>query len=265
MKVAKIPYLNAAPFSAGWGQDPPFEVVEMLPRELGEAAQNGLIDAGLMATADYFTVDGTFELISPALGVAARERVRSVILLAHEHPRRLAGKRIGLTGESSTSKRLLELLARACWKIDVTWVPESEIEGDPVEEVDAFLLIGDRALEVVARDDLKGWGRAVDLAGEWWSWQRLPFVFAVWVVRTGVPRRERERFGGFLSGSLAVGVQHLADIAEAHAGSLGRAEELRAYLESFSYRLGAAEREGLRRFRDLLADHDIQEYEPTRV
>lgn len=265
MKVAKIPYLNAAPFSHAWGQDPPFEVVEMLPRELGEAARDGLIDAGLMATADYFTVDGTFDLISPALGVAAHERVRSVILLAHEQPRRLTGRRIGLTIESSTSKRLLELLARACWKIDPIWVPESEIEGDPVEGVDALLLIGDRALEAVATEGLKGWGRAVDLAAEWWSWQGLPFVFAVWAVRAAVPRRERERFSGFLTGSLAVGSQHLAEIAEAHAGRLGQADELHAYLASFSYRLGATEREGLKRFRDLLADHDIQEYEQTRV
>lgn len=261
MKVARIPYLNAEPFHYGWGDDPPFEVVTMVPRELGEAARNGVIDAGLMAAADWFTVDGTFGMVSPALGVAAREHVRSVILLAHAQPRRLDGKRIGVTGESATSKRLLELLARARWQIDATWVPESEIEGDPRDAVDALLLIGDRALTAVASDDLQGWGRAIDLAAEWWAWQGLPFVFAVWAVRQAVPRRERERFAGFLSGSLAVGSFHLAEIAEAHAGPLGEADTLRVYLEAISYRLGVAEREGLGRFRDLLAGHGIQEYE----
>lgn len=237
----------------------------MVPRELGEAARSGVIDAGLMAAADYFTVDGTFDLVSPQLGVAAREHVRSVVLLAHHPPRRLDGKRIGVTGESATSKRLLELLARARWRIDPIWVPEKEIEGEPLEGVDALLLIGDRALAVVASEDLGGWGRAIDLAAEWWAWQSLPFVFGVWAVRQGVPRRERERFAGFLSGSLAVGSQHLADIAERHAGPLGEPDVLRAYLENFTYRIGSAEREGLQRFRDLLADHDIQEYQQARV
>ena len=265
MKVARIPYLNAAPFTWVWGENPPFEVVEMVPRALGEAARSGVIDAGLMAAADYFSVDGTFDLVSPGLCVAARDQVRSVVLMCHEQPRRLGGKRIGVTAESSTSKRLLELLARARWQIDPVWVRESQIAGDPIEEVDAMLLIGDRALAAVAAGDLRGWGRAVDLAAEWWAWQALPFVFAVWAVRQGVPRRERERFAGFLSGSLAVGAQHLADIAAEHAGELGPAEVLRSYLEGFTYRIGSVEREGLQRFRDLLADHDIQEYEQAGV
>lgn len=267
MKVARIPYLNAAPFYAGWGEDPPFDVVDMVPRDLGQAARDGAIDAGLMAVADYFTVDGTFDLVSPALGVSAREHVRSVLLFTHDQPRRLRGARIGVTRESSTSRRLLQLLAVACWKLgdEVTWVPEDRIEGPPHEAVDALLLIGDRALETAAREDRGGWPRAVDLAAEWWAWQGLPFVFALWVVRQALPRRERERFAGFLSGSLAVGSDHLPEIATAHAGRLGDAAALRSYLENFQYRLGAAEREGLRRFRDLLADHDIQEYEPASV
>jgi hypothetical protein len=32
-----------------------------------------------------------------------------------------------------------------------------------------------------------------------------------------------------------------------------------------TYRLGPAEREGMQRFRDLLADHDILEYEGGRA
>lgn len=265
MKVAKIPYLNAQPFYVGWGEDPWFDVVEMVPRELGRAAGSGLIDAGLMAVADWFTVEGDFALVTPNLGIAAREHVRSVILLAHDQPRRLDGKRIGVTVESSTSRRLLELLARARWQIDVTWVPETEIEGDPRESVDALLLIGNRALEVMAMSDRGGWEKAIDLAAEWWSWQARPFVFAVWTLRSALPRRERERFAGFLSGSLAVGHERLREIAEAHAGRLGDDETLRAYLENFIYRLGPAERAGLDHFRDLLADHDIQEYEAERV
>src|SRR5688572_26739603 len=102
VKVARIPYLNAEPFYAGWGDDPPFERVDLVPRALGEAARAGTIDAGLMAVADWFSLDGEFDMVSPALGVSARADVRSVILFTDHAPGRLSGKRVGVTGESST-------------------------------------------------------------------------------------------------------------------------------------------------------------------
>ncbi|HUP19613.1 MAG TPA: MqnA/MqnD/SBP family protein, partial [Gemmatimonadota bacterium] len=178
---------------------------------------------------------------------------------------RLDGGRIGVTGESSTSRRLLELLARAYWEIDVEWVPEAEFGQDPTRTLDGVLMIGDRALEIMADPDRRGWARAIDLASEWWAWQCLPFVFAVWVVRSGVARRDRARFSGFLAGALAVGLEHLEDIAAERADGLGSAESLHDYLRHITYRLGSAERDGMRRFRDLLADHDILEYEGTRA
>lgn len=237
----------------------------MVPSELGRAASGGSIDAGLMAVADYIGLEGTFELTSPPMGVAVRDHVRSVILLSRRRVRRLDGRRIGVTRESSTSRRLLELLARARWRIEPEWVREDDIQGDPRESVDALLLIGDRALEAVADSTRHGWERVIDLGSEWREWQKLPFVFAVWAMRTTLSRRERDRFAGFLTGSLAVGSEHLVEIATAAAGTLGTKDDLADYLANFVYRLGAAEREGLRRFRDLLAAHDILEYRQTTV
>jgi predicted solute-binding protein len=144
-------------------------------------------------------------------------------------------------------------------------VAESELGAAPQETVDALLLIGDRALELNERPDRGGWEKAIDLASEWWSWQALPFVFAVWTLRAALPRRERERFSGFLSGSLAIGIEGLGEIAARQAGGLGEPDALRSYLENLVYRLGPAEQEGLQRFRDLLAEHDIQEYGAERV
>ncbi|HKY59678.1 MAG TPA: menaquinone biosynthesis protein [Gemmatimonadota bacterium] len=266
LNVARIPYLNAQPFSYGWGDEPPFEVVDMMPRALGRAAAEGSVDAGLMAVADYFGLDGTFELTVPPMGIAVRDHVRSVVLLARRRPRHLDGRRIGITGESSTSRRLLELLARARWEVAPEWVPEDELGADPRESVDGLLLIGDRALEAMADQRRHGWERVVDLATAWWEWQRQPFVFAVWAMRTTLPRRERERLSGFLTGSLAVGSEHLGEIAAAAASErLGTRDDLAAYLRNFVYRLSQAERKGLQRFRDLLAEHDILEYQQTPV
>lgn len=237
----------------------------MPPRELGVAARNGTIDAGLMAVADWFREDASFELMEPQLGVAASEHVRSVVLLSHAGPAHLDGQRVAVTRESSTSRRLAQLLAVGYWEAAIEWIPEDELEGDPAAEADGLLLIGDRALEVMADESHAGWSRATDLATEWWTWQSLPFVFAVWAVRSALPRRERARFGGFLSGSLALGSERLETIAAEHAGVLGDAETLEAYLRHFTYRLGPAELAGMRRFRDLLAEHDIQEYQDARA
>lgn len=257
MNVARIPYLNPAPFYADW-DDPPFRVVDMVPRRLGRAAREGSIDGGLMAAADFFDLSGTFELVRPPMGIAASGHVRSVALFSSRAPTDLSGGRIGLTGESSTSRRLTRLMARAWWRLEgVEWVEEADIEGDPVESVDALLLIGDRALEAMADPGHQGWARPVDLATEWWAWQGLPFVFAVWAVRSAVPAGERERFAEFLAGSLAVGEGRIGEIARAHAGRLGDAATLAAYLENFTYRLGAPEIEGLERFRALLAEHGV--------
>ena len=237
----------------------------MPPRDLGVAARNGTIDAGLMAVADWFREDANFELIEPELGVAASEHVRSVALFSHEGPTRLDGARVAVTRESSTSRRLAQLLAAGYWEVAVEWVPEDELEGDPAEETDGLLLIGDRALRLMADEGHGGWSRATDLATEWWTWQALPFVFAVWAVRSSLPRRERARFGGYLSGSLALGSERLVTIAAEHAGALGDAETLEAYLRHFTYRLGPDELAGMRRFRDLLAEYDIQEYQDARA
>lgn len=237
----------------------------MVPSELGRAAAAGSVDAGLMAVTDFVSLEASFELTSPPMGIAVRGDVRSVVLFSSEPPRALDGRRIGVTRESSTSRRLLELLARARWRIEPEWVREDDIEGEPRRSVDAMLLIGDRALRVMADPGRAGWERVTDLAVEWRKWQRLPFVFAVWAVSNALSRRDRERFAGFLTGSLAVGAEHLTEIATAAAGDLGTKDDLAAYLGNFTYRLGAQEREGLRRFRDLLAEHDILEYRQTPV
>ena len=257
MRVARSPYLNAAPFYAGWGASPPFDVVDMVPSVLGAAAAEGTIDAGLMAIADVLDRGDAYELIQPGMGVAARRHVRSVILLSNGRPQDLDGRPVVLTTESSTSVRLVKLLARARWNVSPQWIPENEVTGDIRTHADGVLLIGDRALEAVAAPDRGGWVRTTDLASEWWAWQQRPFVFAVWVVASALPAGDKARLGGFLTGSLAVGRERLSDLARAHSGVLGTTEDLEAYLTNFDYRLDTEELEAIDRFGALLAEYAV--------
>src|SRR5215475_4762513 len=106
--AARIPYANAAPFYALWGEAP-FAVRNLAPRDLGREAESGTVDLGLMAAADYLRLRDRFELLGP-MGVAARGPVQSVLLFSRKPAAALGGGLISVTPETSTSIRLLKLL-----------------------------------------------------------------------------------------------------------------------------------------------------------
>src|SRR5262245_55345220 len=106
--AARIPYANAAPFYALWG-DAPFAVRNLVPRELGREAEAGGVDLGLMASGDFLRLQPRFEMLAP-LGVAARGPVHSVLLFSRRPADALAEATISVTPETSTSIRLLKLL-----------------------------------------------------------------------------------------------------------------------------------------------------------
>ena len=100
----------------------------------------------------------------------------------------------------------------------------------------------------------------LDLGEEWLTWTGLPFVYAVWAVRTSLPADEKARLAAFLEGSLTAGEASIDDIARAAAlahPELGTPEELAAYLRGFRYRLGEDEEAGLARFRALWKEYRL--------
>src|SRR5215831_6302609 len=96
--VARIPYLNAEPYYADWDRLPGTSV-DLVPRRLGEEARAGNVDAGLMAAADWFSLEEEFERVA-ALGIACGGEVESVLLLGRTPVESLAGARVVLTSES---------------------------------------------------------------------------------------------------------------------------------------------------------------------
>src|SRR5262249_62028266 len=106
--VARIPYLNAEPYYADWDQLPGTSV-DLVPRRLGEEARAGNVDCGLMAAADWFALEESFERVG-AFGIACRGEVESVLLLGRSPVESLSGARVVLTSESSTSAALIRIL-----------------------------------------------------------------------------------------------------------------------------------------------------------
>jgi len=251
--IGQISYLNSQPFYPLLGEH---RLVAMPPRELGRLAERGQIDAGIMATADYLALE---HLYQPAadLGVANHEEVRSILLYARRPMSQLGGARIGVTEDTSTSICLMRLLLEVREGVQ----PPLYVRGFQ-ENGDAFLVIGNPALQS-RRNPPSGFSHCYDLASEWWSWKKLPFVFALWVIKRTVPTPEKVAFRELLERSFAKGMSELDEIAADHAGELGTAEELASYLRNFHYRLGAEEKRGLEEFRNLVHEHRL--LEPVRA
>jgi chorismate dehydratase len=248
--AARIPYANAVPFYALWA-DAPFAVRNLEPRELGREAEAGTVDLGLMAAGDYLRLRDRFEMLAP-LGVSARGPVQSVLLFSRRPAAALGGALVSVTPATSTSIRLLRLLLEVKRGLkDVRFV-----RGLEHAQADAILLIGDQAMRTRNRPP-EGFAHTLDLGTDWLEWTALPFVYALWVVRSSLEPTLKDELRDFLDASLAAGLASLPEVARRTTDPGWTAAETEAYLRGFQYRLGPEELKGLARFETLLREHDL--------
>lgn len=242
LRVGRISYLNVEPFFHAF----PWPLSEALPpRALGEALAAGRVDAGPLALADCLRLDGGVTLLP--FGIATRERAQSVFLFSSRPIAELAGARIAVTGETSTSVRLLRLLLAFRYE-----APPAALVGLD-EPADAALLIGDAALR--ARFGRWPHPHCADLGEEWTAWTGLPCVFAAWAVRSDVPADGQAALADALEQALQAGLADVPAIARARPDvrAWGMSEtDVVAYLRGFAYRLGPDEGKAMAEFRRLL-------------
>jgi chorismate dehydratase len=251
--AARIPYANAAPFYALWS-DAPFAVRNLVPRELGREAEAGAVDMGLMASGDFLRLRDRFELMEPAMGVAARGTVMSVLLFSRRPAAALAGARVSVTPETSTSIRLGKLLLNVRRGLaDVSFV-----RGLEPRQADALLVIGDRAMRMRSRPP-EGFPHVLDMGADWLEWTGLAFVYAVWAVRRTLDTDLKRDLSAFLDASLTAGLANLPEVARSQTEPGWTQDETEAYLRRFHYRLGSDDLAGLNRFETLLGEHGLIE------
>ncbi len=271
-RIAKVPYLNTVPFFRGVSWEERFEVVECVPRELGRRAAAGEVTAGPLPLADYFKLEDAFERLGH-FGIAVRGRAHSVLLFSRKPLRQLDGATIAVTHETSTSAILLRLVLEERYRLlPAAYQRVADLEaarppGPPLMVAgaggsnesragDALLLIGNEALRFKQANTQYPF--EIDVAFEWWLWQHLPFVFAVWAIRKDAGAKEKQQVEAGLARSLSINMKELAAIAEEQAQTLGvPADELRVYLESFVYRLGPDEEAGIKQFKELANEHHL--------
>jgi chorismate dehydratase len=92
-----------------------------------------------------------------------------------------------------------------------------------------------------------------DLAKEWYEWQKLPFVFAVWAMKKNLSDEKKETLKEILQRSIESGEDNLETIGLLHGKSIGLTnEEIVEYLQGFNYHLGEREKEAMKVFKFLM-------------
>jgi len=246
--VGKIPYLNSVPFYALL-EKRDFRILPVVPRRMGMLGALGEIDAGPFSLMDYLVREEEMDLMGWC--IATRDQVKSVMLFSKGGWRDLEGRRIGITDDTATSVHLLNVLLEKKYGVHATL--ERLHQGVNAHDgLDAVLLIGDEALRR-NKEGLDGFELVYDLAREWYEWQKLPFVFAVWAVRRSLPAGEKEELGALLERALGAVGGDFVPVAGRHGRRIGLTDaETQEYLSGFNYRLGEREREAIAVFRRLL-------------
>jgi chorismate dehydratase len=252
LKIGQIPYLNSVLFYHALGRRDPaaaggghaIELLPLVPRQLTGAVVEGRVDAGPVPVVTCWDVEDRYEPLGDFC-ISSVAKAYSILFFSKRPFEELGGSRIGVTGETSTSVRLLKVLLE-----HVYGVRSAEFAHLDWPRNDAFLLIGDEAL--LHRRGVDGYPHVADLGEVWNTWTGLPFVFARWVVRRDLDDASKAAIVSMVSDSLESGWRQVDSIVAPHGSGIGMdVAEMRAYLESLRFRMTGDEHLAIERFRGL--------------
>ncbi|MCH8016774.1 MAG: menaquinone biosynthesis protein [Acidobacteria bacterium] len=248
LRVSFIEYLNSVPL--GWGflngpyQDA-FDILFDVPSQCARHLSTGEADVGLIPVIEYQRIPGLSVL--PDIAIASKREVKSVLFVSKKPLTEVSS--VAVDSSSRTSVALLKILLGKFHGLDsVTYHETSPDPEQMLEFHDAALIIGNPALKV-RRDSLN----VYDLAAEWNRFTGLPFVFAVWAVRSAADLGEEAQI---FYQSRKQGLQEIDTIASVYSKKLGvEAGEIREYiLENLNYSLDQDNLRGLQTFFDTAAE-----------
>lgn len=249
IRIGAVSYLNSKPLIEGLDEATPHaDLVLDYPSCLADQLAAGELDVALIPSVEYFRNPG-HEVVSNAC-VATHGAVLSVKMYSRVQPGDI--RTLALDAGSRTSATLVQIILNEKYGVrpDLLPLPIEQTTSDT--NADAILLIGDRAMYEPGERFVETW----DLGEEWTDWTGLPFVFAMWVIRSEFDGRE---IGQTLSEARDRGIASLERIAFREAAALG-VDEGAAFdylYNNLHFTLGAAERHGLRLFYELAAKQGL--------
>lgn len=222
VRIGSVPYLNAKPLIEGLK-----EVVYEVPSRLAECLRKGELDAALVPVLEILEWPN-YEIVE-GVAIGSEQEVKSVFLT---YPLQ-ENVRIAKDDESKTSWALAKIIVENDLQLQVRWL-------DANQASDSQLMIGDRALNF--RKDHPQIP-VLDLAKAWHEKRQLPFVFAVWAIRSEFS--EKQVLAKKLREAKEKGMKQL----EKYTTSLDE----KIYLsQNISYELGSQEKKAILRFQEEL-------------
>ena len=213
-----------------------------IPSICAEELEAGLVDIGLVPVAEIARQG--FEIV-PGVGIAARGAVRSILLFSRVPWKQI--RTMAADHGSRTSVQLARVILRERFAAEPDIVPCAPDLEQMLEHADAALIIGDPALRLNPAESRY---QCLDLAEEWYTLTRLPFVFAAWAGKPGLPL---QHLSELTTGSYRFGMQCIDEIVRTEAPRRNISEELagRYLRHHLWYELGRSELEGLEEFLKL--------------
>lgn len=210
-RIAAVSYLNTVPFIYGIEHAEDLRATLLLspPSGCAEAYNAGLADIALVPVGALPSLSDA-NIVTPFC-IGAVGRVRTVTVMSDRPLSEI--RRIWLDNHSVTSALLVKILCENLWNIspEFAQLTDYTVVDSPVDG-DAFLLIGDKVFDYEGRFKYT-W----DLAECWERMTGLPFVFAVWIARGGVPAEILKS----LENALGYGTRHVRE-AVAKYGHSGK-------------------------------------------
>jgi chorismate dehydratase len=256
IRLGHILYSNCFPVHALLvdGAPPPgIAVVPGVPTELNRQLAEGAIDVAPCSSIEYALHAAEYQVL-PGLAIGSAGPVQSILLETTLPAEGLDGCEVLVPTASATSVVLLRILLER--RLGVTprlrWFDQS-VETEPLAGgAPAALWIGDVALRRQPPS-----GRLVyDLGEEWTRWTALPFAYAIWQARAGVPRADLARLHALLLESRARFFAGVETFAARHATAFGiEPARLARYWRSLRYSLDDEMMRGLLHFYRLA--HEI--------
>ncbi len=237
-----VSYLNAVPLVHGLDRFEEISLVADVPSRLLDHLVAGRVDLSLCPVIDFQRSPVPLGIV-PAGGIGSDGPTLTVSVFSREPIEKIA--RITVDGDSHTSAALLRVIMHDRFGRTPELCPlrpgeEREGDGPP-----AVLLIGDKV--VTRRPPESLYPHRLDLGEAWKEMTGLPFVFAVWMARTGA---RLGRVPAILARQREENLGRIESLAAAYAPAAGWPVPLaETYLgKLLSYRIGPSERRAIQEF-----------------
>jgi len=245
LRIAAVSYANTFPFVFGIensGLHRNYELLLFPPAECARCFESGACDIALVPAGALPSLPE--HKIITEFCIGAVNEVKTVLLLSNKKINEI--KTIGLDLESATSVRLVKVLAKHYWNIKPEWKAINVRNYKDYPGIDAFVIIGDKAVELSAPFAYKR-----DLALEWHNFTGLPFVFAVWVCRNDLPEEHIKKF----SIALKYGVEHLSDVVKKYRVAVDPYFDIESYYRNnIDYYFDDVKKKSLQKFLNFVAE-----------